>query len=303
MKARAPLAVWLALAAGTIAFGFSAILIRLASDAPGLAIAALRTGFAALLVLPVAVTPIRREWRRLSRRDLGLVTVAGALLALHFTCYIFSLYLTSVASASVLVTSSPLFIAILGTLFLNERPTGRTIVAIVVAVAGGALIGWSDSQAGAFPRAGLGNILALVSALLYSIYLLVGRVVRQNVSFLGYMTPLYVVVALCTSVVALATRTPLAQPASILWLCLVMAIGPNLIGHGSVNLALRYLPAALIGLLGLAEPVLATTYAFFLFGEQPAPMAIAGIVLVLGAIGVVILAERRAAQAGPPVAD
>jgi drug/metabolite transporter (DMT)-like permease len=82
-----------------------------------------------------------------------------------------------------------------------------------------------------------------------------------------------------------------------------MAIGPNIVGHGAINLALRYLPAALLGLLGLAEPVLATTFAYLLFGERPAGLAIAGIVLVLGAIGVVIMGERRVARAGPPVAD
>jgi drug/metabolite transporter (DMT)-like permease len=303
MPARAPLTVWLALAAGLVCFGFSAILIRYAGDAPALVVAAWRTAFAALLVAPAAMLRARADLGRLSRRDWGLIVVAGLLLALHFMAYILSLYYTSVASSSVLVTSSPIFIAILGAVFLKERPTARTVVAIVAAVLGGALIGWSDAQAGDFPQAALGNVLALSAALLYSVYLLVGRAVRQRVELLAYMAPVYVVVAICTTVAAAATGAELAQPASILGLCLLMAVGPNIIGHGSINLALRYLPAALLGLLGLAEPVLSTTYAYLLFGEQPAPLAIAGIGLVLGAIGVVILAERRVARAGPPAAD
>jgi len=302
VSARAPLAVWLALGAGLVCFGFSAILIRYADDAPALAVAAWRTGFAALIIGPAAVARARADWQRLSRRDWGLIAAAGVLMACHFTAYILSLYHTSIASASVLVTSSPIFIAILGSIFLKERPTRRTMVAIVAAVAGGALIGWSDAQAGAFPRAALGNALALSAALLYSVYLLVGRVVRQRVELLAYMAPVYAVVALCTAGAAVATGTPMAQPASILGLCLLMAIGPNIIGHGSINLALRYLPAALLGLLGLAEPVLATTYAFFLFGERPAAPALLGIVLVLAAIGAVIASERRAAEVDTPAA-
>lgn len=297
MASRAPAAVWAAVGLGLLAFGFSAILIRWAGDVPGLAIAAWRTGFAALLVAPAAATGARHEWRTLTRRDVGLIAVAGVVLAVHFVAYIESLRHTSVASASVLVTSSPLFIAVLGAVFLGERPDRRTVAALVVAVAGGTLIGMGDAGDAAFPRAALGNALALAAALLVSVYFLIGRAVRQRVSFLAYLAPLYASVAVVTVGAALASGTPLAQPGRVVGLCLLMALGPSLLGHGSFNLALRYLPAALLGLLGLAEPVMSTGYAYLFFDERPSALTLVGIGLVLGAIAAVILAERRAAQA------
>jgi drug/metabolite transporter (DMT)-like permease len=296
MTARAPALVWLAVGLGMVAFGASSILVRFADSAPGLALAAWRTAFSVLLVAPAALTSARHEWRTLSGRDWALLLAAGVLLALHFTTWILSLYYTSVASAAALVTTSPLFIAALGAVFLGERPGRRTVVATVAAVAGAALIGWGDAQDAAFPRAGFGNALALAAAVLVSVYLLIGRVVRQRVSFFAYMVPLYAVVAAVTVGWAVGAGTPLAQPGKIVGLCLLMALGPGLLGHGSVNLALRYLPAALLGLLSLAEPVLATTFAFVLFGERPSVMTLAGIVVVLAAIGVVIASERRAAR-------
>ena len=118
-------------------------------------------------------------------------------------------------------------------------------------------------------------------------YLLIGRAVRQRVDFLAYLLPLYAVAALTCLLVALVRGVALAQPPAILGLCLLMALGPQLLGHGSFNYAVRYLPAALLGLLSLTEPIVASLLALVLFGEQPAPLALAGMALVLASIAVV----------------
>ncbi len=290
--ARVPLRVWLVLAVGLATFGSSAILVRYASDAPGLTVAVWRTGLAAVLVAPLALAKARPALRALSRRDLALIGAAGVLLGLHFIGYIESLYHTSVASSSVLVTTSPLFIAALGYVFLRERLAARTIVAIGTAVLGAALIGLADAQAGAFPRAGFGNALALLAALLFSGYLLIGRAVRQRADFLAYLLPVYGVAALTCLVAAWGRGVPLVQPLPILGLCLLMALGPQLLGHGSFNYAVRYLPAALLGLLSLIEPVVASLLALVLFGEAPPALAVVGMVAVLASIAVVFV--RRA---------
>lgn len=293
-RGAAPLRVYLALGLGLVSFGTSAILVRFAAEAPGPAVAAWRTAFAVLLLAPVALPRIGPELRRLGRRDLALVLGAGVVLGLHFVLWIESLYHTSVASASVLVVMSPLFIAVLGWVVLRERLSARTLAAIVVGVAGAALIGLADAEAGAFPRAALGNALALGAALLVSVYLLIGRAVRQRISFLAYLFPLYAAAAATTLAAALASGVPLVQPWPVLGLCLLMALLPQLLGHGSYNYAVKYVPAALLGLLSLAEPVMASALALALFGEMPGPLALAGMALVLGSIAVVF-GRRRAA--------
>lgn len=282
-----PLRVWLVLAAGLSVLGSSAILVRFASDAPGLALATWRTVFSVALVAPVALAKARPELRRLPRRDLALIAAAGVLLGLHFIAWITALYHTSVASASVLVTTSPLFIAALGYVFLRERLRVRTVFAIAAAVFGGALIGLADARAGAFPRAALGNGLALLAALLFSVYILIGRAVRQRADFLAYLLPLYVFAAVTCAAAALLRGVPLGQPWPILGLCLLMALGPQLLGHGAFNFAVRYLPAALLGLLSLTEPIVASLLALVLFGEAPPLLALAGMVLVLVSIALV----------------
>ncbi len=285
--------MWVLLALGLASFGVSAILIRLGTSAPGLALAAWRTTFAAVLLAPIALPRIGPEVRRFSRRDWGLILLGGVFLGVHFIVWIESLYWTSVASASVLVTTSPLFIAVLGYVFLRERLARRTVVAIGVAVAGAVLIGVGDAGDGAFPDAAWGNGLALTASLLVSVYLLIGRAVRQRVSFLAYLFPLYTTAAVTILAVALVSGTPLVQPWPILGLCLAMAVFPQLIGHGSFNYAVKFLPAALLGLLSLSEPIVGAGLAYVLFGEAPGPLALVGMAVVLASIAVVFAPRLR----------
>lgn len=290
-----PTLVYVALAVGVISFIFSPILVRWADVAPGMAIAVWRTVFAALLLVPVAWRRVRPEVHALAWRDWGLIAAAGIFLGLHFIAWIESLYHTTVASASVLVTTNPLFLVVLGYWLLDEQLSRSTVGAIVVAVGGAALIGWGDSQGLAVgPNPLWGNGLALAASVLVSFYLLIGRVVRQQVSWLTYVFPLYTVTALTTVGVALVQGVPLlAYEWEFYGLCLLMALGPQLLGHGSFNYALQYIPAALVGMMALLEPVGASALAYVLFDEAPTLLAVTGMLVVLGAVGVVIWEERN----------
>ena len=282
-----PAAVYWAVALGILCFSASAILVRLAGEAPGLTIAVWRTACAALLLAPMALPRIGPEVRRFSKRDVALIGAAGVFLGLHFITWIESLYHTSVASATVLVTTSPIFLAILGFVLLGERLSRRATLGILLAVGGAALMGWGDAGAteGGASNALFGNTLATVAALLVSFYLLIGRVVRQRTSWLAYVFPLYCVVALTTLVVAFFRQVPLfGYPPLVYILCALMALGPQLVGHGSFNYALKYVPAALLALLALLEPVLASLMAYGLFGEVPGLLALVGMAVILGAV-------------------
>lgn len=298
-RSGAPLRVWLLLAAGLLSLGGSAILIRYAGNVPPVAIAAWRTLFATAILAPWAARLARHEIRAFSRRDWTLIASSGVLLGAHFVAWIASVSLTSVASASVLVTTSPVFIAILGALFLRERPSPLVVAGIAVAVAGAALIALGERGAGGTrPDAALGNALALGAALLVSVYLLIGRAVRQRTSFLAYFVPVNAVAAVTTVAACVLTGTPLGLPVPALLICLAIALGPGLLGHGSFTVALGHLPAAFLGLLTLAEPVLASALAVVLLQEIPAPLTLAGISIVIGAIGTVILGQQVASRAG-----
>jgi drug/metabolite transporter (DMT)-like permease len=162
------------------------------------------------------------------------------------------------------------------------------------------LIGWADAGTVTLGQGALwGNTLAVTAALLVSLYLLIGRVVRQKVSWLAYLAPLYATAA-ATALGAAALRgVPLFGYSWTMYaLCAGLALGPQLLGHGSFNYALQYVPAAIVGMLALLEPVGASVLAYVLFDEVPPVASVVGMLVVLGGVAVVVWRRNRTGAGG-----
>lgn len=285
------------LVVGVLSFSSSAILVRYAGEAPGLAVAVWRTGLAVLFLAPFVWKKVGREIRRFSPKEGLMVVASGVFLGLHFVTWIESIYHTSIASATVILSTTPLFLGVLGFLFLRERLSPRLLTAIFCGIAGTALIAWGDAAdqaTGTF----FGNGLALTAALAQCFYLLIGRVVRRRTSWMAYVFPLYAVAAVTTLVVALMEGVPLLGYDPLVYgLCALMALGPQILGHGSFNYAVKYIAPAVLGLLGLSEPVIASILAAVLFSEVPDGLALTGMFIVLLSVAVVLLQRRRGGAA------
>ncbi len=306
-------AVLLVLVGGVLAVSTASLFIRYAQrSTPSLVIAAGRLTFAALALAPLALGRHRPALRRLSPADLGLGLLAGLFLALHFATWIASLEHTTVASSVVLVTTSPLWVALLSPFVLRE-PIGRTAgLGIGLALAGGVIVGLSDAGGGpaAPSRAGLGtghallgDLLALTGAWMMAGYLLVGRRLRAAMPLVPYVFLVYGAAALVLLAAMAAAGHSLwgLAPQAYLWIAL-LALLPQLVGHSSFNWALRWLPVAFVAIAQLGEPVGSSALAWAFLHERPAPLALAGAVLILAGIGVTAQAAPRAAE-GAPGAD
>jgi drug/metabolite transporter (DMT)-like permease len=128
---------------GLVAVSFASILIRWC-EAPALSIAFYRLLFASLFFALFAGKPAVREWRALPRAAFRIGVLSGIALAAHFATWITSLFYTSVASSTVLVSTAPIFVA-LGTRFILREPTRPALFAgIIVAVIGAVIITATD---------------------------------------------------------------------------------------------------------------------------------------------------------------
>ncbi|HXF70150.1 MAG TPA: DMT family transporter, partial [Thermoflexus sp.] len=208
-----PVPPHLVLVIGILAVSMSSIFIRFAQrEASSLLIAAYRLTLATLFILPVALTRYRHELARLTRRDLLWMTLSGVFLAVHFVAWITSLEYTTVASSVVLVSLSPVFVAIAAPVFLRESITPRVLLGIVIALAGSVIVGLSDACSWPPLRCTLegggrlpivGNLLALIGAIMVAGYFMIGRRVRGRFSLPVYITFVYGSAALvCLLIVA-----------------------------------------------------------------------------------------------------
>lgn len=294
------------LVVGIVAVSFGSILARLAQaeGVASLVIAAYRTLVAALIFLPLMLTRRQDEVRAMKVADWRLALLSGVALAIHFATWITSLSYTSVAASTVLVSTSPLWVALAAPFFLGEPFTRWLKIGMTLALLGtviislGTMVGvengrfflnMSDLATGQQPI--LGNLLALAGGLAGAVYLLIGRKLRPCLSLTSYATLVYGTAAICLVLtVWLTGNSMVGYSPQVYLLFLLLGIVPQLLGHSSFNYALGYLPAAYVGVTIFAEPITASILALIVFGEWPGPMVILGSVFVL--VGVLVSGRK-----------
>ena len=250
---------------------------------------------ASAVLVPLGLTRSRGEIARLLRDERRLLCLAGALLALHFVLWIASLSYTSVASSVVLVTASPLFVALSSWLLFHERLRRATFTGIAISLAGAIAIGYAGVAHGGSALSG--NVLALLAALAMAGYLLIGRRVRRSAGLLAYSTVVFSVAALVLLGAVVLSGTSLAGYSRATYgAVLALALVPQLVGHMSLNWALRFMPATMVTVAVLGEPVGATTLAWWVLGETPTSLEVLGGALILAGIGLAFLRGGQASH-------
>ena len=289
-----------ALVAGLIAFGFAPILVRLATDTSPFVLVVYRTVFAVVMLLPFWLWMRSKEKGRgqEKRREQQWIALAGVCLGVHFTCWLASLYYTSVASASVLVTVHPIIMILVERLWFKRSFARTTWIGVMMAFGGSLLLGISDSQTDQpFADPLFGNALALTAALIFVVYLLIGQQIRKRRNWIDYVFPVYFYAALTTVITALVLGKDLLNISTGgVWVGAALAFGPQVLGHGSMNYAVKYISPTLLSTLVLAEPLLASVLAFFLFAELPPVTSIAAMLIILA--GVSLTWRRKSGPVG-----
>ncbi len=285
---------------GVLAISSGSILVRFAQGEgmPSLVIAAWRLTLASAVLLPLALKYRHEELTQMSPSAWGLALLSGLMLALHFASWISSLAYTSVASSTVLVTTSPLWVGLTAPYILKEPLSKALKVGIPLAMLGSVFIGFADvvsivggrvefsltrfsSQANPL----FGNGLALIGAVAASAYLLIGRRLRFGMSLLSYTAVVYSTAAFFLVILAVASGYSLLGYSGTAYLVmLLMALFPQLVGHSSYNWALGFLSAASVSIIVIAEPVGATLLALLVFQEIPNAMTLLGSALLLAGI-------------------
>lgn len=285
---------------GILAVSTASLFIRFAQqDAPSIVIAAYRLTLATVFLLPFALPRFSGEViRALKKKDVFLIILSGTFLAIHFASWITSLEHTTVASSVVLVTTTPLWVAMFSGFILKESIPKWTWLGLGLAMIGGIVVGLS-SQCG-FWDGGfqcqdlggffssknlLGNFLALLGAWMAAGYLISGRKVRPRFHLQVYVFLIYGVASILLLAMVGFRGYSLTgySPQTYVWFVL-LAIIPQLIGHTVLNWALGYLPATFVSVALLGEPVGTVILSYLFLREAPTFLELAGGILILAGI-------------------
>ncbi|GAA2749431.1 DMT family transporter [Kitasatospora cinereorecta] len=293
LPARQPLPtvdlVLLAVSIGGISL--SAPLIS-ATAAPALAIAFWRNVMSVGVLGPYALLRHRAELRAIGRRALLLAMAAGALLALHFALWMPSLRMTSVASATALVTTTPLWTILLMRLFGVRAPR---MVWLGTAVAFAGVLVLTGVDLSLSPRALLGDSLALGAGLAAAGYMLLGAEVRKTVSTTAYTLVCYATCGLVLLGVCLVAGSPLSGwSAGAWWQIFLLMVSAQLLGHSLSNRVVRTLGPSITSTAILLETPGAALIAALWLGQWPPAAAYPAVGVIL--LGLVLVARGGRAR-------
>lgn len=295
-----PLRAYIVLAIGIFASSLAAIFIRHAQNegVPSIVIAGGRVLLAALLLTPVALMrPSHREQiRHLRRGHAALVTAAGGFLALHFATWVSSLEYTTVLISVVLVSTTPIWAALLEVLVLKTRLSQVVIIGLIIVMLGGLLIGLSggDTHTSSSDKPLLGAALSVAGAITAAAYMIIGRKLRPALALAPYIWMVYGVAAITLILMTGFSGETITGHSTTGYLWIVaMALFPQLTGHSSINYALAYLPATYVSLALQLEPILSTLFAYIIFSEAPGFLQIIGGIIIIAGVVLATLNNRE----------
>jgi drug/metabolite transporter (DMT)-like permease len=288
------------LALSLLGISIAGPLVRLSSADP-VVIAVWRLGFSLLIVAGfLIVTGEWRDWKRIRRDEFFLAAAGGVALALHFWAWNASIHLTTIAASVTLVSLQPAVVAVISAVALREAPTKRQIVGIGIAIAGAMIIAAPDLRGGLAPagnRALQGNLLAMSAAVTAAIYYSIGRRLRASLGIWAYVSIVYTAAFITLCLIAGGRGVAIGpQPSREIAIFAALALGPMLIGHTGMNWALKFLPAYVVNLTVLGEPVGATILGAFIPAIRQIPTIatlVGGAVVLTGVIIAADSAVRR----------
>ena len=270
-----------------------------ATAVPALAIAFWRNALASGLLLPAALLTCSDELRGLDRRELRLAAAAGVMLALHFATWTPALTYTSVASATALVATQPVWAALLSG--WRGLAVGRPVwLGIGLAMSGVLLLAVVDLRISG--EALVGDLLALAGGAFAALYVTAGSEVRRSVSTTTYTLLCYSTTALLLLVVCVLARQPLSGYEPDDWVkLLALTLGAQLLGHSMFNRVVKTLGPTAVSMLSLLEIPGAALIAAVVLGQTPPLLAVPAAVLLLAGLAVVIRAGSRETPPAVPV--
>ena len=239
-----------------------------------------------LLAIALAKSPARapRNWRP---RDWTKAALLGAAMAAYQLCYFWAVPRTGVAlTALFAICSAPILIAAGAALWLKERPTPAARLALLLAVAGTAMVLAGPRADGAAPVGfAAGALAALGAGLSYAVYAVTAKGLLRRIAPLPLAALTFTLAAVLLTPVVVLEHGAAAQLVKGWPLFLYLGVVPTAVAYVVFGAGLRRVTATAAGIATLLEPLTAAALGVLVFGERLGTVGWAGAALLLGALG------------------
>jgi len=265
-----------------------------ATAAPALAIALWRNALGAGVAASVLVArglPRGLRSGRVDARAWLTAALAGLALAVHFATWVPSLTMTSVASATGLVCTQPVFTGLIALLLGRGMPRAAWI-GIGVAMIGAVLITGADL--GLSARALAGDVLALAGGAAAAVYVTIGARARTRMSTASYTAVCYAICAVVLLVACAVGRVRVVGFPADAWLKIALVtVFAQLLGHSLINVVLRSTSPTVVSLVLLFETPGAALVAYLWLHQHLRLSVVPGLVLLFAGLVLVVRGRGR----------
>ncbi|HMD61869.1 MAG TPA: DMT family transporter [Opitutaceae bacterium] len=288
------LARYLLLFLGVLACSTSAVFIRMSATDP-LVLTALRLLIAAALLAPVLRSELRRRGAAFTREHLRRTRLPALVLAAHMITWTLGARLTAVAQSTLIVNLVPVALPFFLVWFASERINRAEVAGTALAVLGLLVLSAKDALAGGGSLAG--DLVCLVSMLLFALYLALGRRNRDFPSVWLYVIPVYGQAALICLAVALPRIRTFDARSGREWAIMAgLAAIPTVCGHSLLNSAMRRIRGQIVSLCNSSQFLFAGTMAYLLFGEVPQAMFYVACAIVMAGVAIVVFSTPSSSE-------
>ena len=286
------------LAAGVL-FGTAAIFIRFLQDLDAFSIAFWRL-IIACLILALILTVLRKPFQlNLVGKNLKELFILSFFLGLHFIFFISAVKDTTILNATVLVNTTPIFSMFVSSFLFKLKPSRLAILGLTISFIGVCVIAYNETiTANVRPEVFSGNLKgdleAVFAALVESFYLNYGRKIRNQMTILSTMFPIYMLTAIIVGVLSVpATNKILTLPTETAIILPLVGLGllPTAMAHTLYFSSLSNLKSFETATMALIEPVGATVLGIILFKEIPQYLFVFGATLIL--LGIIFIVKEK----------
>jgi len=257
-----PIRVYVFLLVAMVSVSSTSLVIRHVSFVPALTLAFWRMLTASGMLWLYGATKTNVPILPKNRKR---IVFAGIFLGLHFALFFIGVRNTSVASATLLANTGPIFTAIIAW-YGNQKQSMWVYLGLVFSTVGILIVQGSGLDDGA--NAPWANLISLLSGFCIAITYIFASKIRKDTDTAVYGRHVFFIAATTIGVIALLSGDSLFDFNKVVvpWF-LFLGLVPSILGHNLLNYSIRYLPPTAVASVPLGEPVLASIFGFLLFSE------------------------------------
>lgn len=228
----------------------------------------------------------------LDKKNHKLYILSGLFLALHFTCFYGAVKHTSIANATLLGITAPMFTILFEKYILKRSLKPLVLLGFVIALCGTIIIYGS----GPIINDGsmLGKLFGLFAALFIALVYILANKLRVNTNTIAYTRMLYTIGAFFLLIISIISGNNViaVQSNQVVWLIL-LGIVPTILGHSLFYYAIKYTSPTIIASVPLGEPIIASILAWILFLEEIPVITLIGGIFILWGVYFIITNSPR----------